>query len=60
MEEMLSSDKPNQKPVFKLSAEKFEKYISSDVSNKEAEDFFLKACDYYSKYLIRKRDKDAR
>ena len=60
MEEMLSSDKPNQKPVFKLSAEKFEKYIASDVSNKEAEDFFLKACDYYSKYLIRKRDKDAR
>ena len=60
MEEMLSSDKPNQKPVFKLSAEKFAKYIASDVSNKEAEDFFLKACDYYSKYLIRKRDKDAR
>lgn len=60
MEEMLSSDKPNQKPVFKLSAEKFVKYIASDVSNKEAEDFFLKACDYYSKYLIRKRDKDAR
>ena len=60
MEKMLSSDKPNQKPVFKLSAEKFEKYISSDVSNKEAEDFFLKACDYYSKYLIRKHDKDAR
>ena len=60
MEEMLSSDKPNQKPVFRLSAEKFEKYIASDVSNKEAEDFFLKACYYYSKYLIRKRDKNAR
>ncbi len=58
MEEMLSSDKPNQKPVFKLSAEKFNKYIKPDASIKEAEDYLLKACECYERELRRKRNRE--
>ena len=53
-------EKPNQKPVYKVQAEKLSKFIKPDISPKQAEDFIIKACEYYSKYLIRKRDKDAR
>ena len=58
--EMLSMDKPNQKPMYKVQAEKLSKFINPDTPPKQAEDFIIKACEYYSKYLIRKRDKDAR
>ena len=58
--EMMSADKPNQKPVYKLPAEKFEKYIKPDTSQKEAEEFFLKACESYAKEQKRKRNRDAR
>lgn len=60
MKDMLSVDKPNQKPVYRFQAEKFSKYFKPETAQKDAEDFIIKACEYYSKYLMRKRDKDAR
>lgn len=60
MEEMLCSDKANQKPVYKVKAEKLAKFINPDTPPQQAEEFIIKACDYYSKYLVRQKNRDAR
>ncbi len=55
MKEMLSVDKTNQKPVYRIQSEKLERFINPDTSQKQAEDFIIKACDYYSKHLTRQK-----
>ena len=61
MENTLASEKPNQKPMFKVPVEKLQK-IAPKVKDKDFEDFVLKACEHYYKYLQRQRsrDRDAR
>ena len=58
--EMMSADKPNQRPVYKVSAERLSQFIKPDTSPKQAEEFIIKACDHYAKFLKRQRNKDAR
>ena len=58
--EMMSADKPNQRPVFKVSAEKLSQFIRPDTPPKQAEEFIIKACDHYAKFLKRQRNRDAR
>ncbi|MBP9988156.1 MAG: ParB/RepB/Spo0J family partition protein [Ruminococcus sp.] len=60
LKEMLCSDKPNQKPVYKVKAEKLAKFINPDTPPKQAEEFIIKACDYYSKHLTRQKNRDVR
>ncbi len=57
---MMSTDKPNQRPVYKVQAEKLSRFIRPDTSPKQAEDFIIKACEYYSKYLLRQRNRNER
>ena len=61
MENTLASEKPNQKPMCKIPIEKLQK-IAPKVKDKDFEDFVLKACEHYYKYLQRQRsrDRDAR
>ena len=61
MENTLASEKPNQKPMCKVPIEMLQK-IAPKVKDKDFEDFVLKACDHYYKYLQRQRsrDRDAR
>ncbi len=59
MENTLSAEKPNQKLMVKVSMEKLQA-IAPKVKDKEFEDFILKACAHYYKYLQRQRDRDAR
>ena len=61
MENTLASEKPNQKPMCKVPIEKLQK-IAPMVKDKDFEDFVLKACEHYYKYLQRQRsrDRDAR
>ncbi len=59
MENTLSTEKPNQKPMVKVPMEKLQA-IAPKVKDKEFEDFILKACAHYYKYLQRQRDRDAR
>ena len=61
MENTLASEKPNQKPMCMVPIEKLQK-IAPKVKDKDFEDFVLKACEHYYKYLQRQRsrDKDAR
>ena len=58
--EMMSADKPNQKPVYKISAERFGKYITPGTPPKEAEEYLLKACEHYERSMKRRRNIDAR
>ena len=57
--EILSREKANQKETIKIPTEKLRKYAPS-ADAKQLEDFILKACDHYCKYLIRQRNRDER
>ena len=59
IETIMQEDKANQKPMFKVSMEKLQK-VAPKVKDKDFEDFVLKACDHYYKYLQRQRNRDAR
>ena len=59
IETIMQEDKANQKPMFKVSMEKLQK-VAPKVKDKNFEDFVLKACDHYYKYLQRQRNRDAR
>ena len=61
IEDRLMAEKPNQKPMCKVPIEKLQK-VAPKVKDKDFEDFVLKACEYYYRYLQRQknRDRDAR
>ena len=50
--------KANQKEVIKIKVEAVDKYLKGCSTPKEREDFLLKACEYYSRFLQRQRNKD--
>lgn len=52
--------KSNQKEIIKIKVEPFEKYLKGCKTPKEQEQFLLKACEHYYKYLMRQRNRDAR
>ena len=57
MENTLASEKPNQKPMCKVPVEKLQK-IAPKVRDKDYEEFVLKACEHYYKFLQRQKNKD--
>ena len=59
IETIMQEDKANQKPMFKVSMEKLQE-IAPRVKDKDCEDFVLKACEHYYRYLLRQRDRDSR
>ena len=50
--------KANQKEVIKIKVEVVDKYLKGCTTPKEREDFLLRACEYYSRFLQRQRNKD--
>ena len=59
IETIMQEDKANQKPMFKVSMERLQE-IAPRVKDKDFEDFVLKACEHYYRYLQRQRNRDAR
>ena len=59
IETIMQEDKANQKPMFKVSIERLQK-VAPKVKDKDFEDFVLKACEHYYKFLLRQRDRDSR
>ena len=59
IENALTAEKPNQKPMCKVPIEKLQK-VAPKVKDKDFEDFVLKACEHYYRYLQRQRNRDAR
>ena len=59
IETIMQEDKANQRETIKFPLEQLQQF-SPRADKKELEDFVLKACEYYRKYLIKQRDRDAR
>ena len=59
IKDIMFEEKANQRPMFKLPMERLQK-IAPKVKDKDFEDFVLKACDHYYRYLQRQRNRDAR
>lgn len=57
--EILSREKANQRETIKISTEKLRKH-APNADAKQLEDFILKACEHYRKFLIRQRNRDER
>ncbi|CDC74143.1 parB-like protein [Candidatus Colimorpha enterica] len=56
---VISEEKANQREMFKVPLERIRQYIPN-ANAKQAEDFVLKACEHYRKFLIRQRNRDER
>ena len=56
---VMSEEKANQREMFKVPMERIRKFIPN-ANAKQAEDFVLKACEHYRKFLIRQRNRDER
>ena len=59
IETIMQEDKANQRETIKFPLEQLQQF-SPRADKKELEEFVLKACEYYRKYLIKLRDRDAR
>lgn len=55
---ILSETKGNQKEVLKLPVDKIKAYRPKASTHKELEDFIIKACAYYQRYLQRQKGRD--
>lgn len=56
---IMNEEKVNQKPMFKMSMERLQQY-SPKADEKQMQEFIIKACEYYAKYLQKKRNREAR
>lgn len=54
---IMSEEKANQREMFKVPVAKIEKYVPK-ANRKQLEDFVLKACEYYAKYLIKQKERE--
>ena len=56
----MKQPKANQVLTVKIPDDKISKYLKSNATQKEKEDFLAKAVEYYGKYLQKQRDRGAR
>ena len=57
---IMSEEKANQRETVKVPISRLRKVLPQGLDAKKTEDFIIKACDYYRKYLIRQRNRDER
>lgn len=57
---VLSEEKPNQKEQVRISADKLRDVLPKGMDKQKTEDFIIKACEHYRKYLIRQKNRDER
>ena len=55
--EIMSEEKANQKEMFKMPMERIQKYLPK-ASKKQMDDFVLKACEHYQKFLLRQKERE--
>jgi ParB family chromosome partitioning protein len=56
LESIMAQEKANQRETLKIPADRLRSVLPSDCDAKNAEDFIVKACEHYKKYLQRQRD----
>ena len=59
IEAIMQEDKANQRETIKFPLEQLQQF-SPRADKIDLEEFVLKACEYYRKFLIKQRDRDAR
>ena len=59
IEGIMCEEKANQKETIKVSAERLRAVLPKGMDSQNTEDFIIRACEYYRKYL-RNRDRDSR
>ena len=57
---IMRQPKPNQVVTVKIPEDKISKYLKSNATPKEKEEFLAKAVEHYGKYLQRQKDRGAR
>lgn len=56
VKDIMDEEKPNQKPKFTFSFNRLKPYIPKDYSDSKAEDYVIKALEFYQKYLKKQRE----
>ena len=54
--DIMSEEKPNQKPRFRFSFERLSPLIPKGYADKQAEEYIIKALEHYKRYLQKQRD----
>lgn len=54
---IMSEEKANQREMFKVPMERIRKFIPNATA-KQTEDFIIKACEHYNRFLLRKRERE--
>ena len=57
---IMSEEKPNQRETVKDPADRLRDVLPQGITAQKAEDFIIKACEHYRKFLIRQRSRDER
>ncbi len=57
---IMSEEKANQREMVKVPTSRLREVLPQGLDAKGTEDFIIKACDHYRKYLIRQRNRDER
>ena len=55
---VLNEEKPNQKEQVRISVDKLRDVLPKGLDKQKTEDFIIKACEHYRKYLIRQRERE--
>ena len=58
--EMMAREKPNQREAVRVPWERLRGAVPEDYDARRREEFIVRACEHYARYLRRQRDKDAR
>lgn len=57
---IMSEEKANQREMVKVPTSRLRKVLPQGLDAKKTEDFIIKACDHYRKYLVRQRNREER
>ena len=57
---VMSEEKPNQREMVKVHADRLQDVLPKGMNAQKTEDFIIKACAHYRKYLIRQRSRNER
>ena len=58
VDKLMGTAKPNQREMLKIPAERVRAFVPKNYTDKQTEDYIVKAVEHYNKYLRRQRDKE--
>ena len=60
IQSIMSEEKANQREMVKVPISRLREVLPQGLDAKKTEDFIIKACDHYRKYLVRQRNREER